>query len=79
MHCSKAKATADLVRDPIVFLRPATWNLSLAPLLAWSARGREKAIGASLRRAMSARAVAGRCDRIDPRREIVIQSAAVWL
>jgi len=67
------------VRDPIVFLRPATWTLSLAPSLPWSARGREKAIGASLRRAMSARPVARRRDRFNPRREIVIQSAAIWL
>jgi hypothetical protein len=28
-----------------VSLQPATWILSAAPLLAWSARGREKAIG----------------------------------
>jgi hypothetical protein len=51
----------------------------LAPSLPWSARGREKAIGASLRRAMSARPVARRRDRFNPRREIVIQSAAIWL
>jgi hypothetical protein len=44
-HCSKAIATANLVRDLIGVPPAGDVDLSAGPLLAWSARRREKAIG----------------------------------
>jgi hypothetical protein len=78
MHCSKAKATADLVRDPIVFLQRRRGFMlgAVAPMVGPRARKGNRRFFAARDVGMSGCSF---CDRINPRREIVIQSAAIWL